>query len=142
MPPVDLAIPLFRYQNHVLTDRHFGFIRRCEATDAAAYEGRRLREALLDKRNAASGVWADTTCRSAANETFLIKTKFVSHIHRKKPKGPPYAETMRWAIPIVVMSNPIRSFCSANTCSTPERFFDFALLPAQTLTFLRKIAIA
>jgi hypothetical protein len=79
----------FAYQNHVLIDRHFGFIRRCAATDAAAYEGRRLREGLLDKRNTASGVWADTTCRSAANETFLIKTGFVSHIHRKKPKGRP-----------------------------------------------------
>src|SRR5215471_8967194 len=30
------------------------------ATDAAAYEGRRLRQGLLDKSNTASGVWADT----------------------------------------------------------------------------------
>jgi transposase, IS5 family len=35
-PPVDLAIPLFGYQNHVSIDRRFGFIRRWAATDAAA----------------------------------------------------------------------------------------------------------
>ena len=87
MPPVDLAIPLFGYQNHVSIDRGFGFIRRWTATDAAAYEGRRLREGLLDKSNTASGVWADTAYRSAANEAFLIRNGFVSHIHRKKPKG-------------------------------------------------------
>ncbi len=87
MPPVDLAIPLFGYQNHVSIDRGFGFIRRWTATDAAAYEGRRLREGLLDKSNTASGVWADTAYRSAANEAFLVRNGFVSHIHRKKPKG-------------------------------------------------------
>src|SRR5262249_43938375 len=83
----DLAIPLFGYQNHVSIDRRFGFIRRWAATDAAAYEGRRLRQGLLDKSNTASGVWADTAYRSAANETFLNRNGFVSHIHRKKPKG-------------------------------------------------------
>jgi hypothetical protein len=51
------------------------------------YEGRRLRQGLLDKSNTASGVWADTAYRSVANETFLTKNGFVSHIHRKKPKG-------------------------------------------------------
>jgi IS5 family transposase len=97
MPPVDLAIPLFGYQNHVSIDRRFGFIRRWAATDAAAYEGRRLRQGLLDKTNTASGVWADTAYRSAANETFLHKNGFVSHIHRKKPKGRAMPETMRRA---------------------------------------------
>jgi hypothetical protein len=63
-PPVDLAIPLFGYQNHVSIDRRFGFIRRWAATDAAAYEGRRLRQGLLNKSNTASGVWADTAYRS------------------------------------------------------------------------------
>ena len=86
-PPVDLAIPVFGYQNHVSIDRGFGFIRRWSATDAAAYEGRRLREGLLDKTNTASAVWADTAYRSAANEAFMTKNGFVSHVHRKKPKG-------------------------------------------------------
>ena len=97
MPPVDLAIPLFGYQNHVSIDRGFGFIRRWTATDAAAYEGRRLREGLLDKSNTASGVWADTAYRSAANEAFLIRHGFVSHIHRKKPKGRIMPEATRRA---------------------------------------------
>ena len=86
-PPVDIAIPLFGYQNHISIDRDFGFIRQWAATDAAAYEGRRLRQGLLDKTNTASGVWADTAYRSAVNEAFLAKNGFVSHIHRKKPKG-------------------------------------------------------
>jgi IS5 family transposase len=86
-PMVDLAIPVFGYQNHISIDRGFGFIRQWSATDAAAYEGRRLREGLLDKTNTASGVWADTAYRSAANEEFIRKNGFVSHVHRKKPKG-------------------------------------------------------
>ena len=92
-----MAIPLFGYQNRVSIDRRFGFIRRWAATDAAAYEGRRLRQGLLDKSNTASGVWADTAYRSAANEAFLTKNGFVSHIHRKKPKGRVMPETMRRA---------------------------------------------
>jgi hypothetical protein len=67
------------------------------ATDAAAYEGRCLRQGLLDKTNTAGGVWADIAYRSAANETFLNKNGFVSHIHRKKPKGRATPETMRRA---------------------------------------------
>jgi transposase, IS5 family len=97
IPPVDLAIPLFGYQNHVSIDRGFGFIRQWAATDAAAYEGRRLREGLLDKTNTASGVWADTAYRSTTNETFLARNGFVSHIHRKKPKGRTMPEAMRRA---------------------------------------------
>ena len=87
LPTVDLAIPVFGYQNHISIDCGFGFIRQWTATDAAAYEGRRLREGLLDKTNTASGVWADTAYRSAANEEFMGKNGFVSHVHRKKPKG-------------------------------------------------------
>ena len=48
-PPVDLAIPVFGYQNHISLDRGFGFIRKWSATDAAAFEGRHLRDGLLDK---------------------------------------------------------------------------------------------
>jgi hypothetical protein len=42
-------------------------------------------------------VWADTTYRSTANETFLNKNGFASHIHRKKPKGRAMHKTMRRA---------------------------------------------
>lgn len=95
--PVDLAIPLFGYQNHVSIDRGFGLIRKWSATDAAAYEGRRLREGLLDKTNTARGVWADTAYRSAANEAFMAKHGFVSRVHRKKPKGRMMPAAMRRA---------------------------------------------
>ena len=46
--------------NHVSIDRRFGFIRRWAATDAAAYEGCRLRQALLDRQEQyGERVWAD-----------------------------------------------------------------------------------
>jgi IS5 family transposase len=96
-PPVDIAIPTFGYQNHVAIDRGFGFIRKWSATDAAAYEGARLREVLLDKTNTASSVWADTAYRSAANEEFMEKNGFVSRVHRKKPKGKPMPDATRRA---------------------------------------------
>jgi transposase, IS5 family len=67
-PKVDIAIPTFGYQNHVSIDRGFGLIRMWQATDAAAYEGARLREGLLDKTNTAGAVYADTAYRSSANE--------------------------------------------------------------------------
>lgn len=88
-PPVDIAIPTFGYQNHISIDRRFGFIRKWQVTDAAAYEGARLREGLLDKSNTASSVWADTAYRSKANEEFMDENGFVSRVHRKKPKGRP-----------------------------------------------------
>jgi Transposase and inactivated derivatives len=97
LPTVDLAIPVFGDQNHLSIDRGFGFIRQWSATDAAAYEGRLLGAGLLDKTNTASGVWADTAYRSAANEEFMDKTGFISHVHRKKPKGRAMAEAIRWA---------------------------------------------
>jgi IS5 family transposase len=97
LPSVDLAIPAFGYQNHVAIDRGFSLIRKWATTDAAAHAGRLLRQGLLDKTNTASGVWADTAYRSAANEAFLQRHGFVSHVHRKKPKGRPMPEMMQRA---------------------------------------------
>lgn len=96
-PPVDIAIPAFGYQNHISIDRKHGLIRKWLATDAAAYEGARLREGLLDKANTSKSVWADTAYRSAANEAFMEKNGFVSRVHRKKPKGKPMPEAARRA---------------------------------------------
>lgn len=96
-PPVDIAIPTFGYQNHVSIDRGHGLIRKWLASDAAAYEGARLREGPLDKSNTAGAVWADTAYRSAKNEAFLRDNGFVSRIHRKKPKGKPMPERTRIA---------------------------------------------
>jgi transposase, IS5 family len=88
MPAVDLAIPVFvDYRNHII-DRRFGFIRKRPTTDAAAHEGRRLRDGLLDKSNTAAGVWADTAYRSATNEAFMADNGFVSRVHRNRRQLP------------------------------------------------------
>jgi IS5 family transposase len=85
----DLTIPAFGYKTHISIDVEHGFIRRQKVTDAAAHDGARLREGLVDSTNTASGVWADTAYRSQANETFLAEHGKVSRIHRKKPTGKP-----------------------------------------------------
>ncbi|GBR00837.1 IS5 family transposase [Acetobacter oeni] len=84
-PATDLAIPFFGYKSHISIDRKFRLIRKWKTTDAAASDGARLREGLLDKTNTASTVWADTAYRSKANEAFMEKQGFVSRVHRKKP---------------------------------------------------------
>jgi transposase, IS5 family len=97
LPAVDLAIPAFGYRNHISIDHRFGFIRKWLATHAAAYEGRRLRDGLLDKGNTAASVWGDTAYRSAANETYMSKNGFVSRVHRKKPANRPMPRATRRA---------------------------------------------
>lgn len=93
----DIDVPTFGYQNHISIDRRYRLIRRWQATDAAAYEGRMLRRGMLDKSNTASSVWADTAYRSKANEQFMEQHGFVSQVHHKKPPGKPMPETMRRA---------------------------------------------
>ena len=85
----DLAIPAFGYKSHIGIDRRHGFIRRQKVTDAAAQDGARLREGLIDPTNTASDVWADTAYRSQANEDFLADCGQTSRIHRKKSPGKP-----------------------------------------------------
>lgn len=89
---VDIAIPAFGYKSHVSIDRRHGVIRRQKITDAAAHDGARLREGLIDRNNTAASVWADTAYRSQANEEYLEKYGKVSRIHRKKPRGKPMAK--------------------------------------------------
>jgi IS5 family transposase len=88
-PQIDIAIPSFGYKSHISIDRRHGIIRRGLVTDAAAHDGARLREGLIDPANTASGVWADSAYRSEANEAYLRGIGKVSYIHRKKPKGKP-----------------------------------------------------
>jgi len=85
----DIAIPFFGYKSHISIDRRHGIIRRGLTTDAAAHDGARLREGLIDPANTASGVWADTAYRSKANEAWLDKAGKVSRIHHKKPRSRP-----------------------------------------------------
>jgi IS5 family transposase len=88
-PQIDIAIPAFGYKSHISIDRRHGIIRRAKVTDAAAHDGARLREGLIDPNNTASDVWADSAYRSAENERFLARIGKVSRIHRRKPKGRP-----------------------------------------------------
>ena len=62
----EIAVPMFGYKNHLGIDRTHGFIRRFAVTHAARHDGSQLAE-VLDRNNAASGVWADTAYRSKAN---------------------------------------------------------------------------
>jgi len=82
--PVDLAIPMFGYKNHIGIDRTHGLIRTWDASAANAHDGARL-PALISPDNTASGVWADTAYRSKKNEAFLAKGMFTSNIHQRKP---------------------------------------------------------
>ncbi len=88
-PQADIAIPVFGYKSHISIDRRHGIIRRSKVTDAAAHDGARLREGLIDPNNTASDVWADSAYRSAENERFLASVGKVSRIHQRKPKGKP-----------------------------------------------------
>ncbi|MEO5338855.1 MAG: IS5 family transposase [Magnetospirillum sp. WYHS-4] len=88
----DIAIPTFGYKAHISIDRRHGVIRRHLVTDAAAHDGARLREGLIDPNNTASEVWADTAYRSRANEDYLRGIGKVSRIHVKKPKGKPMSK--------------------------------------------------
>jgi hypothetical protein len=88
-PQVDIAIPTFGYKSHISIDRRHGIIRRAKVTDAAAHDGARLREGLIDPNNTGSDVWADSAYRSEQNEKFLAGIGKLSRIHRRKPKGRP-----------------------------------------------------
>jgi transposase, IS5 family len=89
--PVDLAIPMFGYKNHVGIDRKHGLIRTWDTSAANAHDGARL-PVLVSKDNTGSGVWADTAYRSKKNEAFLAKGMFTSNIHQKKPPKRPMPE--------------------------------------------------
>lgn len=87
-PRVDIAIPLFGYQNHIGADRRHRLIRTWQVSDAAAHAGARL-EDLLDPSNTAAQVWGDSAYRSKKNEALLKERLLVSRIHRNKPADRP-----------------------------------------------------
>ncbi len=84
--PVDLAIPMFGYKNHVGIDKVHGLIRTWRASAANAHDGARLPD-LVSKGNTGSGVWADTAYRSRKNEAFLADGMFKSPIHQRRKPG-------------------------------------------------------
>ena len=90
----EIVVPAFGYKNHVGIDRTHGFIRSSTVTHAAAHDGGQL-GALLDRDNLASGVWADTAYRSAANLTLLDRRGLVPQFQRAKPRGKPMPAHIR-----------------------------------------------
>jgi IS5 family transposase len=84
----EIVVPVFGYKNHLGIDRRHGFIRRFVVTDAAAHDGRQLAK-LLDRRNTASGVWADSAYRSATNLALLGRHGLVPQFQRAKPRRRP-----------------------------------------------------
>lgn len=89
--PVNLAIPMFGYKNHIGIDRAHCLIRTWDASAANAHDGARL-PVLISPDNTASGVWADTAYPSKKNEAFLAKGMFTSNIHQRKPHRRPMPE--------------------------------------------------
>lgn len=84
----EIAVPLFGYKNHVGIDRAHGFVRRFAVTHAAAHDGGQL-GAVLDPANTASGVWADSAYRSAANLALLDRRGLRPEFQRAKPRRRP-----------------------------------------------------
>ena len=69
-PGVDIAIPSFGYKSSIAICRRYGFIRRGKVTNGARFDGRMLRDVVIND-NTASNVWADTAYRSRSNEAWL-----------------------------------------------------------------------
>lgn len=69
-------------------DRRYAFIRGCATTSAAHADGKMIKE-LVTTDNTGSTVWADSTYRSKANETWLAGKMLESKIQRKKQAGKP-----------------------------------------------------
>jgi hypothetical protein len=94
--PVDLAIPMFGYKNHIGIDKAHGLIRTWDASAANAHDGARL-PVLISKHNTGSGVWAGTAYRSRKNEAFLAGGMFTSHIHQKRKPQHGCHRAQAWA---------------------------------------------
>jgi transposase, IS5 family len=76
----------YGYKNHINIDRRHKLMRRYAVTDAARHDSQEL-QALLDRSNTASDVWADSAYRSAQIEATLKASGLRSRIHRKAVRG-------------------------------------------------------
>lgn len=86
--PTQIMVPMFGYKNHAGIDRTFGFIRKWMLSHAARHDSGLFKD-VLDTRNIARSVWADTAYRSAKNEAAICRAKLKSMIHFRKSKGKP-----------------------------------------------------
>ena len=94
---VDIAVPVFGYQNHVAIDRACGLIRGWQVTDAGQHETSQVRRGLLDTANTSPEIWADQGYRSQENESWLEDHGFTSRIHYRKPQGKPWPDAWQAA---------------------------------------------
>ena len=74
----------YGYKNHLNVDRGHKLVRRYKVTDAADHDSQVV-DAILDPKNTASGVWADSAYRSAEIEEKLKEKGLKSRIHRNRP---------------------------------------------------------
>ena len=84
----EIVVPIFGYKNYLGIDRRHGLT----VTDAARHDGAQ-RAKLLDRRNTASAIWADTAYRSAVNVALLVRRGLVPQLQRANPRSkpmPPY----------------------------------------------------
>jgi hypothetical protein len=115
----EIVVPAFGYKNHIGIDRRFGLIRTFTVTHAATHDGGQL-ERLLDPDNLASGVWADTAYRSAANIALLDRrglppsssapSREADRCRRISPAATP---PVAGSAPVSSTSSPSRSIASA-----------------------------
>jgi hypothetical protein len=75
-------------------DRKHGLLLRYRVTHAAAHD----KAAVLDRDNTASGVWADTAYRSAANLALFERRDLRPQFRRKKPRGKKMRRHIAWAM--------------------------------------------
>lgn len=82
--PVDLAIPMFGYKNHIGIDRTHGLIRTRDASAANAHDSARLPGADQFGQHR-FGRLGRYRLPLEKNEAFLAKGMFTSNIHQRKP---------------------------------------------------------
>jgi IS5 family transposase len=92
-PLSKIALPTFGCKSHIMIDHRYGVIRGSAVTSAAHADGKMLKD-LVNTDKSGSAVWADSACRSNANETWLTGKMLKSQIHRKKPVGKPMSKAM------------------------------------------------
>lgn len=76
----------FGYKNHVNVDKRYKFVRAYAVSPANLHDSQAF-EALLDKENTASSVWADSAYRSKSCEEMLSKKMYFSQITHRGNRG-------------------------------------------------------
>ncbi len=72
----------YGYKNHISIDIKHKFIRRFEVTAAHVHDSQCF-EPLLDRRNSARTVYADSAYRSEKHERLLKRKRFTSRVHHR-----------------------------------------------------------